>query len=518
MSTAPIPSPAAFGRGYPLVGRLDARTLGSPSAGIRYVASLTGCAKSRSLTMTEDVAGLVLPIDETGVVYVPGPGGAAVPRSYAVLENGKAYLLNSTGLTGNGADGEHSPFEPVPVGVREALREQYKTRFLSFPDQSSSEAVVSEARPGLLWVDPMRINLVYGRADIRKIARHDGEVLGGDWDTPHRQTFGELDVVRGLREHFVDGVAWQETDFYRRVVRAIEKGVHKWGCQDVGEFDQRLEGLEHLYEEIRDHGYRTQEDLGTDEPRDEIRVGIRRDGRFIFFDGRHRLAIARLLGLRQIPVRVSVRHTEWEEFKQRIAKYASKRAGRVYQLIDHPDLIDMPAHHGLERIGMIRESLQGYVPTGKKRLLDIGTHWGYMAQQMERFGFDVTAVEANKTCARFAEEIRVATESNFTVWQGSIFDYPDAEQHDAVVAVSIFHHFIKTEELHQQLVAFLERLSIDLMIFEPHLNDPPGQMRGAYRNYPPQEFAGVVAKHARLSTVEHIGTAPDGRPLYKLTR
>ena len=244
-------------------------------------------------------------------------------------------------------------------------------------------------------------------------------------------------------------------------------------------------------------------------------MAIRRDGRFLFLDGRHRLSIALLLSLPQSR-RVVARHEEWEG-SRRASGVRLQRKGRVYQLIDHPDLVSFPAHHGLERIELIRAALEGYDPAGKK-LVDIGTHWGYMAQQMERLGFDVTAVEANKTCARFAESIRQATGSRFRVWHGCIFDFPDAEQQDAALALSIFHHFIKTEELHEQLISFLGRLNIELMIFEPHLHDPPAQMKGAFRNYPPQEFAEFVAEHARLSNIEHLGVAPDGRSLYRLSR
>jgi hypothetical protein len=49
--------------------------------------------------------------------------------------------------------------------------------------------------------------------------------------------------------------------------------------------------------------------------RHEISVNIDRHGRYRFQDGRHRLAIARTLGIACVPVRVLVRDRKWVEFR-----------------------------------------------------------------------------------------------------------------------------------------------------------------------------------------------------------
>ena len=43
----------------------------------------------------------------------------------------------------------------------------------------------------------------------------------------------------------------------------------------------------------------------------EIIVHIARDGSFLFDDGRHRLSIAKILRLTQVPVLVLLRHRDW---------------------------------------------------------------------------------------------------------------------------------------------------------------------------------------------------------------
>lgn len=467
--------------------------------------------------------GFALSFERLGVVFLPSGAGTTEPepRAYAVLNGGEVYLLNVAGL--GPALRKRSPIaalEPVPAVVHDSVRGQHPDRALSFPTSRPDHAVATGG-PGLpmtvRWADPERVNLIYGGADTKDVARLRGAVLDGDWDTPHRVAFMDLDVSKAIEQRFLHAVPWEQTEYYDRVVRSIEQGVQKWGCRDEADFRSRLDTLDALYEDMRDNGYRSQAELGMKNPSDEVRVAVRRDGRLLFIDGRHRLAMARVLGMERIPVNVVARHQEWMHFREEVLEYIRPRRGRVYQAVDHPDLRDLPAHHGSERVAMLRRAFEGYDASGK-RLVDIGAHWGAMTQLMSEVGFQCTAVEANKRCARIAERLSVATESNYEVWRGDIFELPGADRFDGVLALNVFHHFIKTEELHAKLINFLGSLDADLMVFEPHVSDPPAQMKGAYRNYAEREFVEFVAEHAQLEGIEYLDRASDGRALYLLTR
>lgn len=369
----------------------------------------------------------------------------------------------------------------------------------------------------LLWVDPLKINPVYRGDDVRQIARCTGELRDGDWDQPGPRAFAEEPVFRALVAVLVLGRPWEETGFFARVRAEIEAGRTKFGCSTVDELRAREGHFRRLYHDIREHGYRSQAELGSRRAHDEVRVAIGRDGRFLFVDGRHRLAIARLLGVRRIPVRVTLRHAGWEAVREQIRAYAAKRDGRVYQVIDHPDLASIPAHHDTERVELIERALAGR-PTAGRRLLDIGTHWGYMPRRLEPLGFACTGVELNKRNARFAQALTVATESGLRVWQGDVFAFPELEDQHVVLALNVFHHLIKTQELHDGLAAMLGRLrAAEVIIFEAH-KSRDAQLRDAYRNYPADEFAAFVAHHAGMSTVAPIGHAADGRPLFRISR
>ena len=99
------------------------------------------------------------------------------------------------------------------------------------------------------------------------------------------------------------------------------------------------------------------------------------------------------------------------------------------------------------------------------------------------------------------------------MWHGSVFDCPNIEEFDIVVALNIFHHFLKTKELFEQFEALLERVDASVMIFQAHLHDPPGQMTDAYKNFPPNVFAEFVSKRLGFTEIELIGRGGDRRPI-----
>ena len=345
-------------------------------------------------------------------------------------------------------------------------------------------------------------------------------VMDGDWDTPYPgMLFEDLDVHRSMQAHFSDGVEWVDTPLFARVSRNLSEGQIKWGCRTPDEYEQRLKNkIDPLYQSIQTDGFKSQVELDTGKPSDEIRIAIDRTGRPLFVDGRHRLAIAKVLGLTSIPVRIILRHAEWVDFQESIWAHAKTARNKVYQKIDHPDLAFFPAHHNDARFEMLKASLGDYDPTGKT-LIDIGTHWGHMCHKFEELGFECTAVELLKGVIPFLTGIRDANERDFHIWHGNIFDFPDVEDMNVVVAVNILHHFCKTEEEHAKLVTLLQRMrGADLMFFQPHKHDPPGQMKDAYRNYPEDEFVNFVCEHTGFDQQIKLGVASDGRALYKLWR
>lgn len=166
----------------------------------------------------------------------------------------------------------------------------------------------------LVPTDPARIEL-WSSNPPPSVEAGEPAVLGGDWDL-RAVPFEETSLFRALRDRFVGGKPWEETPYWDDVAR-IEAGEPLYGCRSEADFRDHLAYVDDLYSWITEYGYLTARELGPPhDPDDEITVGIGRDGRLIAFSrgrvgGRHRLAIARLLELPEVPVRVLLRHAEW---------------------------------------------------------------------------------------------------------------------------------------------------------------------------------------------------------------
>jgi 2-polyprenyl-3-methyl-5-hydroxy-6-metoxy-1,4-benzoquinol methylase len=371
----------------------------------------------------------------------------------------------------------------------------------------------------IFWVDPKKIRYI----SLKEFHTHDdkGKIINGDWDLLERQ-FEELDVHIAFKERFIEGKKWETTVYYQRSLNEINKGRFLWDCRNQFDYDNRLKKLDMLFETIKNNGYKLQQEIqpkNNPDPikiDDEIAVNIGRNGDLLFNNGAHRLSIAKLLNIPKIPIKITVRHPQWVNLREQILLYANDQpSGKIYQPISHIDLQDIPTFHETEisRFEIIRKNLSAK----KGRLLDIGAHWGYFCHRFEEIGFDCYAVEKSQVDVYFLEKLRRADNKKFTIIPKSIFDYKDLEniEFDVVLALNIFHHFLIYEESYHELVHLLHKLRVKEMFFEPH-SPEFFQDKKPYKNYSVEEFVQFILKNSDLNESQYIGTAQDGRKIYKL--
>lgn len=370
------------------------------------------------------------------------------------------------------------------------------------------------------WVDPDRIEYasIFGKFGENYKYRDRGKVIGGNWDQK-KVKFTEFAVgaFRGLEDRFTRGIRWEETEFYRHVLNEISTGTALWDCRNKAELDGRCQYLDSLFQDIKTNGYRSQKEIAQEENNpykgeDEITVRIDRDGALLFEDGQHRLAMAKLLHIDRIPIKITARHLEWFQFRKEVLDYAKTQPwGKLYHPVTHPDLYNIPSLYGDDRFELIKEHL----PLKSGDLLDIGANWGYFCHRFEEEGFDCYAVESDARNRYFMEKLKIAENKKFKIIYGSIFDYNDKTDFDVVLALNIFHHFIKTEETYYKLIDLLNRLDMRAMFFQAELPDSP-QMLGAYRNFNCGEFVDFILENSNLNEATYIGETKDRRPIYML--
>jgi len=138
-----------------------------------------------------------------------------------------------------------------------------------------------------------------------------GCIRGGDWDR-ERSAFSNLLVYQGARQRFNEGLDWETTAYYAALLDQFkQRGFDEEHARE--RVRKRCEKLETLYERIGSEGYQSQRERNGN-PRHEVTVTISRNGELLYnCEGRHRLVVAKLLGIDSIPVVVLVRHAEFDD-------------------------------------------------------------------------------------------------------------------------------------------------------------------------------------------------------------
>jgi SAM-dependent methyltransferase len=354
-------------------------------------------------------------------------------------------------------------------------------------------------------------------------------IQNGNWDVlSHR--VDEMRIFRAINDRIWRGESWQSSDYYKVAVHQIENGRNVWRCTDRADFDKRCAKTDQLIESITKDGYLDRPALGNMSGIDtllgqnEILINISRDGFALFQDGRHRLAIACALGLKKVPVQIFVRHSEWQVFRQYMHRLAcgsggASRKGFLYQKPAHYDFSDISAMHGCEdRWSEIKK----HVPAGPGMAVDIGCNLGYFCHELEDLGYSCFGIEYLPDVAYSAKKIAVSEKRNLKILIGDAlaketFDGIDTSDISIVMALNIFHHFIKTESGYARLREFMKRIRINTMFFEPHCQDDP-QMQGVFSNPSPEDFVSMIRSWGNFQSVVPIYLADDGRIVYKLSR
>lgn|GEM_PF-2294112 len=221
-------------------------------------------------------------------------------------------------------------------------------------------------------------------------------VEGGDWDLCPSDVDTD-EEFRALQAVLGDGLAWEQTDWYRRVRSELDAGRPWFRLTTVEQLDRHCRRHEVVWQSMRQHGFLTQDRLraignpgGQPRSYSEIVVSITREGGFQFADGRHRLCMARLLDLPTIPVQVACRHERWMERRRLIAAAVDGRGGAAPEPLGHPDLDNILAD---ERRGRLVDAVSPALDALERppeTALDLDPAWGLRARSLAARGLQVT--------------------------------------------------------------------------------------------------------------------------------
>ncbi|WP_156000875.1 hypothetical protein [Thioalkalivibrio sp. ALJT] len=139
-------------------------------------------------------------------------------------------------------------------------------------------------------------------------------------------------VYQACESVFLQGGCWEDTEYFKKILKKIEGGRVLWNCQNRDDLVRRFYvDIQGIYDSMKLNGFLLQEEIISEKKphermlgvwnkgsgerhrlskRHEVQIGIGQSGKVLFFDGRHRLAIAKILKIGKIPVDCIVVHNE----------------------------------------------------------------------------------------------------------------------------------------------------------------------------------------------------------------
>jgi hypothetical protein len=310
-------------------------------------------------------------------------------------------------------------------------------------------------------------------------------ICGGDWDL-EVFPFKEHSIYKSFVE-IMKGSKKEDTEEYKKLL--FSKGKEK---TDVV-FKKWLE----LYASIKKKGYVLNTSV---DPWDEyITICIGRDGQLFFHNGGHRLAVCLFLGISSIPVKIAIRHTQWVYFIEKIKAYSKKHNNKIYTPINHIDLQSFETTYSSYRGELIKE----YINPKSKTVLDIGTHWGYLSFILADIGKECYAIEHDPETYYFLNRINKISSNKIKTYCTDVdtFIFRKKQVFDCVLALNVFHHFLKTKETWERFCKMIKVLQFNEMFLqfandEELLNHPKYTIRKTTK-----EILELVGKNKKINII-----------------
>ncbi len=348
-------------------------------------------------------------------------------------------------------------------------------------------------------LDLGKINFV-----VNNYQANDMSKLPNEWDlVPNITRIEDTNEFQLIKKHFTDNVDWKEINEYKYFRNILSNNQKILNCSNEQEFITYLKSLDDSFQKLmRDES--TSVHYG-------FKVGVGRFGEFMLLDDIFLISLFIIISIKKIAIEVVLRHPLWIKFSSEFLRFQSVH-GELYQPLIHPDL-RFESSYTDQRFLIILENLA--ITNGA--LLDIGANLAYFCHKFEDLGFDCYAVEIRPSNVHYMKKLRDIEGKKFKIINKSIFDLNLKLDFDIVLALNIFHHFLREKELYQNLIEFLGSLKLKTMYFQPH--DPSEKiMRNAYVNYDNEQFVRFIIKYSCLNKFELINKQSDGRnrPIYKI--
>jgi hypothetical protein len=163
---------------------------------------------------------------------------------------------------------------------------------------------LSVSASDVYWLDPARI-----QCKISPIHDLHG-IQSGNWDINRRHELADAVKHRSIRQRYVDGVAWEETDLFKmNYAQRLARGESVRGEISLrGLAQQYYDRMDAMFRSLERDGFLLHNRRGRPLPLPGLYIG--RVGEvFIGNQGNHRLAMAQIIGLDAFAGKIVCKHS-----------------------------------------------------------------------------------------------------------------------------------------------------------------------------------------------------------------
>ena len=188
--------------------------------------------------------------------------------------------------------------------------------------------------------------------------------------------------VRAMHQRFVEGLDWHQTkysDLFEKKYKQEMKGKRPKRGGFKTFLSEKLDWYDVIYQDIDRNGYRPSASI-----EENVEVALDASGEILLIDGRHRLVLAQLLGLKKIPVVVNLLAESVAELLMNASDGAAERLkdsssvrrrfavgmAQLLRLNNNVDSLEALAHRCCAQLSAVDvESLRGQLlhPTVEQR-------------------------------------------------------------------------------------------------------------------------------------------------------
>lgn len=326
------------------------------------------------------------------------------------------------------------------------------------------------------------------------------------WEMPHLELYKQYEATPNLNV--------EDTAYCKLVDSVITAHRKKTGGHWVhnGRFiihsgKERCLQVLRLYDEIK-----------LTKRIEPIDVKATHDGNYIILDGAHRAAIAKVLGLKTVPVKIRSVDPELLQLMNMLKQHYIHGKKVLYIPIGHPVFKDWKVLRDQTRWLLIKKrfSWKG------KTVLDIGCFTGYFSHKVAQSGAKVTGIEFRPERIEIARRISKLLKLNVNFIHTDFLEYLKGKKFDCVIFFSVLHGLLKNKGMAglKQALGLISSSS-PVMFFDMGQNNEPKMRSKAWNplglTLNRDTIPDLVLSNSKYRQFKHLGTGDTGRDVFKFT-